>query len=271
MTPQRPSGGSGPTHGGPPGRDSLPGHLPGHLPGLLPGLIAGAGALLFDFDGPVTPFFQHYRTAPIAQDIKDLLLERGVPLSPDVRASADSHGLLHLLRSDVFTAAKPGPEDQKTLELAEGIVTSHEYRAARDAVPGEHIEALVTALARLGKRLVIVSNNAEGPVRAYLERAGLETEFEAVFGRDPHELRHMKPHPHGVEAALRHLGLTAADCLLVGDQLTDLQAARAVGAPFLGHARNDAAARTMWREGAVWAGTSLLPLQQATEGLLNPN
>ncbi|MFF8657747.1 HAD family hydrolase [Streptomyces huasconensis] len=241
------------------------------MPGLLPGLIAGARALLFDFDGPVTPFFEHYRTAPIAQDIKTLLSERGVPLPPDVRASADSHGLLHLLRSDVVTAAKPGPEDQKTLELAEGIVTSHEYRAARHAVPSAHIEALVTALAGLGKRLVIVSNNADGPVRAYLERVGLGTHFEAVFGRDPHELRRMKPHPHSVEAALRHLGVEAADCLLVGDQLTDLQAARAVGVPFLGHARNDAAARLLRREGAAWAGTSLLPLQQAAEGLMDPN
>ncbi|MGW0535889.1 HAD family hydrolase [Streptomyces sp. NPDC003032] len=252
MTSQRPS------DGGSPDRD------------VLPGLVASAAALLFDFDGPVTRFFHHYKTAPIAREIKALLLKRGVPLSAAVQAAQDSHGLLHLLRSGVFTQDEPGPEDQETLELAEGIVTHHEYRAALGAVPDEHVEALVAELSRLGKRLAIVSNNAEGPVRAYLERVGLAKEFEVVFGRDPHELRRMKPDPHRVEAAVHHLDLKAADCLLVGDQLTDLEAAHAAGTPFLGYARSEGIADTMRRAGAAWACASLLPLLEAAAGLPTP-
>ncbi|AZM54042.1 HAD family hydrolase [Streptomyces sp. WAC 01529] len=238
---------------------------------VLSRLLTSAAALLFDFDGPVTRFFHHYDTRPIAREIKALLLERGVSLPAHVQASEDSHGLLHLLRSEVFTADDPGPEEQKTLELAEGIVTRHEYQAALGAVPDEHVGALATELSRLGKRLAIVSNNAEGPVRAYLERVGLDGMFTPVLGRDPYELRHMKPDPHRVRTAVHHLGLKAADCLLVGDQPTDLEAARTAGTPFLGYARSEAVADQMRREGAIWADISLLPLLRAASQLTGPN
>ncbi|MEU6991687.1 HAD family phosphatase [Streptomyces sp. NPDC046465] len=235
------------------------------------GPLADARAILFDFDGPVTRFFDGYPTEPIADEIKILLRERGVPLPATVLDTHDPHRILQLLRSDVFRDGTPGHEDQKTLELAEAVVTDHEYRAVADAPLDEHIESLLTTLRRLGKRLVVVSNNAEGPVRAHLERQHLDTRFERVFGRDPLELRHLKPDPHCVLRALDHLGAAPRECLLIGDQLTDLAAADAVGMPFLGYARSAAEAAQMWREGAVWAGASLAPLRRAADGLLCRN
>ncbi|MFF3643779.1 HAD family hydrolase [Streptomyces sp. NPDC002564] len=238
---------------------------------VLAGLLRDARAVLFDFDGPVTRLFRGYPTAPVAEEIKSLLVEHGVTLPPAVRDSTDSHGLLQLLRTEVFSAAKPAPGDQKVLELAEGIVTDHEYRAAARALPEEHIASLLSGLDGRGRRLVIVSNNAAGPVTAYLERTSLAQLFEGVFGRDPRELRHMKPDPDCVRRALRHLALPARDCLLVGDQLTDLTAARAVGMPFLGYARTDAVAEAMRRRGADWAGTSLEPVARAASAASDPN
>ncbi|MGV2916138.1 HAD family hydrolase [Streptomyces alfalfae] len=234
---------------------------------VLPRLLARSEALLFDFDGPVTRFFADYPTAPVADEMKDLLADRRVRLPPAVEAYQDSHGLLHLLRSEVFPEDRPDAETQKTLELVESIVTAHEYRAVQKARPEDGIASLLTALHGRGKRLVVVSNNAEGPVRAFLDVAGLTHRFEGVFGRDPHELRHMKPHPRCVEMAIGFLGLSPEACLLVGDQLTDLEAAHQAGVPFLGYARNTAVARRMRAERAAWAGTSLRPVLAAAEAL----
>ncbi|MEV0120603.1 HAD-IA family hydrolase [Streptomyces sp. NPDC050703] len=234
---------------------------------VLTGLLARSQALLFDFDGPVTRFFADYPTAPVAAEMKDLLADRRVRLPPSVRASQDSHGLLHLLRDEVFPEDRPDAEAQKTLELVEGIVTAHEYRAVRKARPEAGITSLLSTLRDRGKRLVVVSNNAEGPVRAFLGRAGLSPRFEGVFGRDPHELRHMKPHPRCVDLAVGFLGVSPEDCLLVGDQPTDLEAAHRAGVPFLGYARSTAVARRMRAEHAAWAGTSLRPVLTAAEAL----
>ncbi|MEU1120838.1 MULTISPECIES: HAD family phosphatase [unclassified Streptomyces] len=248
---------------------SPPGRRSGHS--ALTALLSGAHALLLDFDGPITRFFEGYDTAVIAEEIKELLAEHGVPLPDTVLASTDPHALLQLLRSEVFTERRPGLGQQKTLELAEGIVTDHEYRVVGGAPLDTHVKGLLELLARRGKRLVVVSNNAEGPVRAYLERHGLRGMFDAVFGRDPVELRHMKPHPDCVRRALHHLVADPKDCLLVGDQLTDLAAARAAGVPFLGYARTAQVAARMRDNGAAWADITWEPLLAAARKLPGPN
>ncbi|MFF1376415.1 HAD family hydrolase [Streptomyces sp. NPDC058308] len=252
MTSRRPADGVGSTPG----------------PDAPAGLLAAARAVLFDFDGPVTPFFERYATPPIAAEIKALLKETGGPLPAAVQECHDAHRLLRLLRSEMFRDETPGHEDQKTLERAEAIVTAHEYAAVADAPLDAHVRGLLATLRRLGKRLVVVSNNAEGPVGAYLERHHLDVFFERVFGRDPHELLHMKPDPDCVYRALGHLRAAPGECLLIGDQLTDLAAAAEVGVPFLGYARSAAEAAEMRRKGAVWADTSLAPLRRTADGLL---
>lgn len=240
-------------------------------PSAPTGLLNGTQAILLDFDGPVSRFFEGYDTAAIAEEIKELLTEHGVALPDTVLATTDPHALLRLLRSEVFTESRPGIGRQKTLELAEGIVTDHEYRVVGRAPLDERVESVIGLLRKGGKRLVVVSNNAEGPVRAYLEHHGLHDAFEAVFGRDPVELGHMKPDPHCVLRALKHLGADPAACLLVGDQLTDLTAARKAGVPFFGYARSTAVAARMRDEGAVWAGLTWGPLHAAAKELKRPN
>ncbi|WP_270891966.1 HAD family hydrolase [Streptomyces sp. DHE17-7] len=98
-------------------------------------------------------------------------------------------------------------------------------------------------------------------------RLGLEPKFDGVFGRSPHDARLMKPHPDCVHRALRHLALPSSDCLLVGDQLTDLDAARSAGTGFLGLTRAAERARQMAERGADAVVSSYLPVLRAADAL----
>ena len=216
-------------------------------------LLACTSAVLFDFDGPVCRLFPK-STAGIARRIKETAEEAWGLLDPDVRACDDSHHVFRpLWRMYERLYEEQAPErrpSRRPLEFAEKTVAEAESAAADNAVPAAHFRELVTQLRKLHLRLVVVSNNSEGAVLRRLDGMGVASEFEAVFGRDPHDARLMKPNPHCVRRALAHLRIPARACLLVGDQITDLMAARAAGTRFLGWTQDEIQAKEMEREGS---------------------
>lgn len=218
----------------------------------LPRLLTGARAVLFDFDGPVCDLFRGVPTDDVAEQVKEAARpywgwrdpEGQGRLDPEVESCYDSHGILRRLR-DMYERPASKKLSPEPLVLAEKIVTGQETEALRTAVRAPHIVTLVDLLRELGLRLVVVSNNAEGPINTYLEHPDFHDKFEGVFGRDPKDARHMKPHPHCVGRALEHLGLHAPSCILIGDQVTDLKAARAAGTRFVGYTREETRALEM--------------------------
>ncbi|MEV6500724.1 HAD family hydrolase [Streptomyces prunicolor] len=210
-------------------------------------------AVLFDFDGPVCDLFRGAPTDDVAEQVKETARlywgwrdpqDQGL-LDPEVESCNDSHGILRRLR-DMYE--RPAPKKRlsaEPLKRAEEIVTEQETRALRTAVPAPHIVTLVDLLHELDMPMAVVSNNAEGPIRTYLEHLDFDKKFNGVFGRDPHDARHMKPDPHCVRLAIEHLGVPASSCILIGDQITDLEAARELGAWFIGYAQEEERAREM--------------------------
>lgn len=236
-------------------------------PHRLRALLRDTHSVLIDFDGPVCDMFGGVSTAHIADEVK-ARAERAWPgtgLDADVRDCADSHGILRRLAAmaDRHAPALDGP-----LDWADEIVERHEYAAVRSAVRFGRETAgasdLVEALHARGKPLAIVSNNAEGPVREYLQHVGLLRRFEAILGRDPHDPRLMKPHPDSILRALRLLGDPKPEqVLLIGDQLTDLTAAVAAGVRFLGFTPYGDRAREMLGQGADFVVASHAPVVEA--------
>ncbi|MEU5954834.1 HAD family hydrolase [Streptomyces sp. NPDC047525] len=235
---------------------------------VLVRLLNSAEAVLLDFDGPICDLFYGKPTAPIAALIKDQA--RGVwgTLTPEVEACVDSHGLLQCLRDMLEPDSHGLTRDPMPLKFAESVVREFEVEAVQTARPADRVQDLVDHLRGLGKSLVIVSNNAEEPVREYLDGVGLLPQIKGIFGRDPDEPRHMKPDPDCILRALAYLGLTQSpnSCLMVGDQLTDLEAARAAKTPFLGY--STALAAEMKTSGAAWAVTSHQPTIEAAQVLM---
>ncbi|MFF2504897.1 HAD family hydrolase [Streptomyces sp. NPDC058067] len=230
-------------------------------------LLVAAQAVLFDFDGPICGLFARNPTAPAAQEIQDLVGAEWGELPPSVEKSQDPHGVLHALRQDMFPEATPTGRRLATLQRADEVVTRHEWRAIRDADLEPHIKELLKHLSYLGKRMVVVSNNAEEPIKEYLDGKSLLHHFEAVIGRDHDELRKMKPNPHSVLRAVDSLGLAPAACLMVGDQLSDLQAAESAGVPFLGTTKRAQRRAEMRALGAGAVVTTLEPVAACAHSL----
>lgn len=239
-------------------------------------LLGPARAVLFDFDGPVCALFGGLPRDPsgapptkhIAEKIKKVARDHWRFLSPEVERCDDSHDILRRLR--VMHEADPDGLSPLPLKAAEDIVAQAEDEAARTAVPAQDVVALVDVLCDLGLHLAIVSNNAEDPIRVFLDRPELRlgTKFDGVFGRDPEDARLMKPSPHCVRSAIEKLSLNGSECLLIGDKLSDLEAARSAGTRFLGYTRKPSRAEQMKQEGADVVVSCHQPVLAAARELL---
>lgn len=230
-------------------------------------LIDDADVVLLDFDGPVCDLFGRRSTAPVAEAIKAMALSHWGVLDQAVQNCRDSHRILPLL-CDMADKQVPGSLSRRPLELAHSIVTRFELDAVKRAAPTPHAESLLKCLWDLEKPVAIVSNNAEGPVKQYLDRRKLGSYIDVVCGRDPAEPRLMKPDPHLLFRALEQLGGHAPHkALMVGDQCTDLLASKAAGAAFLGCPRDAHRAREMERLGADCVVDSLEPVIAAAREL----
>jgi FMN phosphatase YigB (HAD superfamily) len=124
-------------------------------------------------------------------------------------------------RLGVDPAAVPGELTERLIGLHAGCLA-----AAADPLPGRP-ELLDWLAGRY--RLGLVSNFDYTPtVRQILADGGILERFEAVIVSDTVGWR--KPSPRIFEAAFRALGVTAAECLFVGDRPEiDVAGAKAIG------------------------------------------
>ncbi|MCC5975303.1 MAG: HAD family hydrolase [Rubellimicrobium sp.] len=86
---------------------------------------------------------------------------------------------------------------------------------------------ILTALRAMGLRLGVATNDTEAPARAHLAAAGVEGLFDFIAGYDSGHGG--KPAPGQLLAFADRTGLDPAHCVMVGDSLHDLHAARAAG------------------------------------------
>ena len=91
--------------------------------------------------------------------------------------------------------------------------------------------AVLRAISGLGVPIGVVSTKYGYRIASILERDGLRDCVSAIIGGEDVE-RH-KPHPEGLFAACRSLGVSPADCVYVGDSVVDAQAAARAEIPFV--------------------------------------
>ncbi|KQW16933.1 HAD family phosphatase [Streptomyces sp. Root369] len=234
-------------------------------------LLGSAQAILFDFDGPICDLFRGASTATVAAKIKRRARRSWKTLAPGVEKCDDSHHILRRLR-DMYDDASgrpvPKPLSRRPIARAERIVARQELRAVRTAALTPGAVTLVDLLHQLDLPLVVVSNNSERPIKRFLKRQEMHENFVAVFGRDPENAGFMKPHPDCLLRAFRHLSINGPNCVLIGDQLTDLKAAQEAGTSFLGFTQDGARAREMVGSGADAVVTSYAPVIAAARDLL---
>ena len=173
--------------------------------------------MLFDFDGTLAD------TAPdLAAAVNRMRTERGLaPLAASVvrpYASMGARGLLRIgFGMTPDDANYPAMRDEFLERYAEAVCVETRL------FPG-----MPELLAALGRRAIawgIVTNKSTRFTEALVPMLGVEPACVVCGDSTPH----LKPHPAPLLLAAEQLELAPADCLYVGDDLRDVQAARAAG------------------------------------------
>ena len=142
---------------------------------------------------------------------------------------------------DLFGDIFPGATRERLADLLA------QYRAvylARGHKSTKVFPGVSEALARLGGRKGTATTKGTPTTRAILEQFGLIGYFDHVQGTDgfPH-----KPAPDVILRSLEALGASPADCLMVGDAPSDMEAGRRAGvktcAVTYGYGKREALAR----------------------------
>ncbi|MEU4387661.1 HAD family hydrolase [Promicromonospora sp. NPDC023805] len=190
-------------------------------------LFAVADAVLLDFDGPVTPLIPAPANLEVANAARVPLLMHDIALDNHIGTTSDHLAVLRW-------AADNAPQ---VLADVEAVCDDAETTAAYSAEPTHGTHDLLARCHQRGKPVVIVSNNAEAAIRAYLERWTLTPYVAAVIGRPTGRPDLMKPNTHTVEEALRLLRIEPRRAAFIGDSVSDVEVSLAVGVPCIGYAK----------------------------------
>jgi phosphoglycolate phosphatase-like HAD superfamily hydrolase len=226
---------------------------------------------LFDFDGPLVRLFAGYSAARVAKEVRvGLRLQWGIKYRP-VRGRGNCHGAI-----TAFPGLTRNREDKDAIEeYLLALLASAERRAVRHAAPAPGAEDLVLQLHADGWKMAITSNNADEAIQDYLDQDRSERIrpiFEGlVFGR--RRIAAMKPEPDCVNEALKALGIDPKEhrTVLLGDSVSDYQAAVAAEIDFVGYSRRRRKRRQLRRAGAEPVFGSLADVRVGLDAYLMRN
>lgn len=176
-------------------------------------------AVLFDFDGTLAD------TAPdLGGALNALRADHGLPALPiaQVRPYASS-GARGLLR--VGFDMTPEHERYEPMRLA--FLAHYERAICVHTRLFDGIPELLAEIARRGLVWGIVTNKSTRLTTMIVPQLPFATPPACVVCGDT--TPHLKPHPAPLEHAARALGIAAADCIYLGDDRRDVQAAQAAG------------------------------------------
>lgn len=177
--------------------------------------------VLFDFDGTLAD------TAPdLAAAANKQRVRRGLePLPVEVLRPFASAGARGLLRC-ALNMATDHPEYEATR-----IQFLQDYEAAMtvDTCLFDGVPELLSQIQSEGMKWGIVTNKVTYLAAPIVQALGLAQDCSALVCGDT--TAHAKPHPLPLLHAAELAGFRADRCMYVGDDLRDIQAARAAGMP----------------------------------------
>lgn len=188
-------------------------------------IVRNSSALFLDFDGPVCQVFAGLSPSVVASDLRAYLTDQGV--EPPARSDSHPIGLL----------AWVGEHHPRLSRAVDDQLRAAEVCAIDSALPTPHAVDVMTSANRCGMVVAIVSNNAGEAIERYLALYDLADHVTLVVGRVGGDPMLLKPHPHPVQRAVAKIGTRPADCVLVGDSVTDIQASQSAGVHSIGYAK----------------------------------
>jgi phosphoglycolate phosphatase-like HAD superfamily hydrolase len=100
--------------------------------------------------------------------------------------------------------------------------------------------------------------NSEKAVNYILKRFGIADFFDVTVPRN--KVNHYKPNPEHIETALKALGASANDTVIVGDSIVDMQSAKELKTVAVGLPTGVSTMEQLMRNGANYIITSITDL-----------
>ena len=189
----------------------------------LSAIIARTRYLLLDFDGPICSIYSGLPAPKVADQLKTLFPGE---LPDEIASTPDP--------IEVFCYSATISDEMAARVEAE--MADLEVAAVAIAEPTPYVHEVVASARESGRVIAVVSNNSSRAVNAYLDRHGLSDGIRLVVGRTSHDPALLKPNPHLIGEAVRGLDASPAASTLVGDSLTDIEAAHRAAVASIGYA-----------------------------------
>jgi len=211
-------------------------------------------AVIFDLDGTIATFNLDYKT--VRAEVRSYLMKMGVPASV-ISVNENIFDMLkktELLMGNAGKTAAMEEIRRETLNIAE----KYELEAAErtSLLPGA-VDTL-KALRKMGIKIALCTINSKNSTEHIVKRFKLTQYFDAVIPRN--QVTKFKPNPEHCNAALRSLGVSAAETMVVGDSITDMQAAGEIKATAVGLPTGVSTQEQLVNQGANYIITSITDL-----------
>jgi HAD superfamily hydrolase (TIGR01509 family) len=211
--------------------------------------------VIFDLDGTIASFNLDYRT--VRALVRDYLTKRGVPSS---LLSLDS-SVFEMLRKTETWAKDFGKSAEFVDEIRrEALATTESYEveaaSTTNLLPG--VADTLKALKTMDLKIGLCTINSEKSVNRILKRFGIAGLFDVTIPRN--RVRHVKPDPEHLEAALRALDTSPGETMVVGDSRVDMQSAEELGAVAVGLPTGVSTIEQLMESGADYIVTSMTDL-----------
>jgi phosphoglycolate phosphatase len=223
-------------------------------------------AVIFDLDGTVASFNLDYRK--VRALVKGYLMKKGVPASI-LSLDESVFEMLRKTENWAKNSGKPAEFLEEVRREALATTETYELEAASTTylLPGV-VDALKT-LKRMGLKSGLCTINSEKSVNRILERFGIAGLFDVIISRN--QVKHVKPDPEHLEAALKVLDVSPEETLVVGDSRVDMQSAKGLGAVAVGLPTGVSTLEQLMAGGADYIVTSMIDLPLLVERLKKTN
>ena len=179
----------------------------------------GTRAVLFDLDGTLAD-----TAADLGRAMNRMRRDRGLDELPieQIRPYA-SGGARGLLQAGFGVAS----DNSAFAPMRDTFLSYYHQAVCVDTRLFPGMDRLLAGIEERGIAWGVVTNKASRFTGRILAALGLETRAACVVCGDT--TPHLKPHPASLLHATNHLGLAPKACIYLGDDLRDIQAARAAG------------------------------------------
>ncbi len=181
-------------------------------------------AYIFDLDGTLVD------TAPDLLGATNAVLERSglAPIDPPTLRHMVGFGARRLIEQAFAARGMPAGEDALPA-LVDIFVAHYREHLADASVPFPGVIETLEALKREGARLAVLTNKPHELTVKLLPALKLDGYFGAVCGAG--RMSFNKPDARIFHHVVDELGGVGAGAVMIGDSITDVQTARAAGAP----------------------------------------